>query len=83
MKAIILACVLLGLGGCASQPREDAAKKDVATKDDLDQHCMKDTGTKIKNDKRCVHGRVITAEEMEQSGAQTVGDVIKRVGMPR
>ena len=78
MKTLLMTLVLLGLGACASQPSGDAAKRDVATKDDLDQHCLKETGTKIKGSKRCVHGRVITAEEMERSGAVTIGDVLKQ-----
>lgn len=79
MKALLLMCMLLGLGACASQPRDEAAAKEGATTDDPEQHCLRETGTKIKNDKRCVHGRVITAEEMEQSGATTVDEVLKRL----
>jgi len=88
MKArVLLACTLLGLGACAGQPAApdvaDAADKaGKATEEPKD--CLRETGTKIKRraDNRCVDapGKVYTAEDIERTGAQTIGEVLKRLG---
>ncbi len=77
MKTVLLACVMLALGACASQPRNDAAAKDVA-----DKNCLRETGTKIKRkegDEHCIHGRVQTSDDLERSGAGTIGEALQRL----
>jgi hypothetical protein len=77
MKTVLLACVMLALGACASQPGHQAAAKDLT-----DKNCLRDTGSRIKHkegDERCVHGRVITSEDLEQSGPGTIGEILQRL----
>ena len=82
MKAFILACMLLGLGACASRPPAEVADAQKAQKEQREKNCVRDTGTRIKSkegDQRCVDGKVITAEDLEQTGAATVGEALRRL----
>lgn len=73
---VVLAGVLAAsLGACASKPAEVAGEK--AT--EVDRNCLRDTGTKIKDRAGCVEGRVYTAEELDATGAGTIGDVLKKL----
>jgi hypothetical protein len=73
---VVLAGVLAAsLGACASKPTDVADEK--AT--EADRRCLRDTGTKIKDRAGCVEGRVYTAEELETTGAATVGDALKKL----
>jgi hypothetical protein len=78
MRAVLLMCVALGLGACASKPAEVAKVAD-GQEAKADPRCLRETGTKIKNRAGCVNGRVITAEELEATGAGTVGDVLTKL----
>jgi hypothetical protein len=64
-----------GLGACASAPAEVAEGKAAPT----DERCLRETGSKIKNRKGCVDGRVITSEELEATGAATVGEALTKL----
>lgn len=79
MKAsirVVLAGVLaVSLGACASKPTEVAGEKVP----EVDRKCLRDTGTKIKDRAGCVDGRVITAEEIEATGAGTIGEVLTKI----
>jgi starvation-inducible outer membrane lipoprotein len=82
LKPLVAATLVVGLSGCASQPTEVAEKKAVAEKE-----CLRETGSRIKPRKgeeaRCLDrpGRVYTAEEIENSGATSVGEVLRDLGL--
>lgn len=74
---LFTALLAIALAGCASQPAG------VAEPESLKRYCLLETGTRIKvPDGECVAagGRVLTREDLERSGAQTVGDAVRRLG---
>ena len=80
LKPLVAAALVLGLGGCAIHQPTEVADKEAA----VAKNCLRDTGSRIKpkaGEERCVNapGRVITAEDIERSGATSVGDAIERI----
>jgi outer membrane receptor for Fe3+-dicitrate len=76
MKVTGLVSILLCLAACATQPPTGVAGKKEA---EVDRNCLRDTGTRIKNHRGCVAGRVYTAEELDATGAQTINDALRRL----
>lgn len=69
--------LVLALGACAGSP---PAK--VADAPRVDRDCLSETGTRVEMPEgECVNarGRVVTREDLEHSGGQTVGDALRRV----
>jgi hypothetical protein len=75
MKVVLAGVLAASLGACASKPAEVAGEKAP----EVDRRCLRDTGTKIKDRAGCVNGRVVTAEEIEASGAGTIGEVLTKL----
>lgn len=80
LKPLVAAALVLGLAGCASRPTDVAENKAAAEK-----NCLRETGSRIKpkpGEERCVNapGRVHTAEDLDRTGAATVGEALERLG---
>ena len=77
MKRQVLAVMMLALlCGCAATPNTEVAEEDTAKRE-----CIRQTGTHMKRSGRCVEapGRVYTYEDLDRTGAQTLGDALQRI----
>jgi hypothetical protein len=70
---IVLLAPLMMLGACASQPANQAKAEDV------DRHCLEETGSRIEREGCAGHGRSVSRDELERSGGMTTGESLKRV----
>lgn len=43
------------------------------------RYCLRETGTRIKSQKTCTPGEVITREELEQAGGMTLSEKLPRL----
>ena len=80
-RLLFLGCVVLMLGACATQWPRPPQVADPST-DTQRKDCLRETGTRVKvPEGRCANanGTVYTAEDIERSGAQTLGEVLRRV----
>jgi len=76
-KSLLAAALALALGACASQPPAKTVAEPV-----VKRNCVRETGTRIETPEgKCAiaSGRAYTAEDLERSGAQSVGEAVRRM----
>jgi len=83
MRLLVVGSLAVVLGACATEPTEPTKVADGAKVTDeapARKDCLRETGTRIQHkDGRCtVTGTVITNEALQRSGAQNLGDAIRR-----
>ena len=76
---LALSIALAGLAGCATTPRSAAiAETDPADQVALaEQHCARETGSRLNNPRSCPPGRTFTRDELQSTGRTDVGEALR------
>ena len=85
MKQVLMACAMLALAACATTPPTETKSTDVAETQVRERNdCLRETGTRIKRKEGdgCTrqNGRVYTEEDIRESGAQNVNELLRYGG---